>query len=127
MPYKTILTLLSAGPNPLRGLNAAISKAVTWDAHLNVLCVGVDGGPHSFSYAEISPVLLQGSIEEAQKAARALADQAHAELDRQGMRRYTVTPVVSQPGILAGAVRRYARFSDLVVLPKPYGPLHAIL
>ena len=71
MTYKTVLTILSGGPEPLRGLNAAVSKAISWDAHLEVLCVGVDASHHSYSYAEISPVVIQGSVVEAQAAARA--------------------------------------------------------
>ena len=121
MSYKTILTILSGGPNPLSGLNAAISKAISCDAHLEVLCVGVDTTLHSYSYAEISPALMQGSIVEAQLAARALNQEAKAELDRQGMTRCTVTSVVTQAGLLAGHIRRRARFCDLVVMPRPYG------
>ncbi|WP_299694036.1 universal stress protein [uncultured Tateyamaria sp.] len=121
MPYKTILTILSAGPNPLRGLNAAISKAISWDAHLEVLCVGIDAALHSYSYAEISPTLMQGTVVEAQAAARALSQEAKTELNRQGMQRFTITPIVTQAGLLPGVIRRHARFCDLVVTPRPYG------
>ena len=121
MTYKTILTILSGGPEPLRGLNAAISKAISWDAHLEVLCVGIDASHHSYSYAEISPVVIQGSVVEAQAAARALAQEAKAELNRQGLTRCTVTEIASQAGLLPGVIRRHARFSDLVVMPRPYG------
>ncbi|WP_415921944.1 universal stress protein [Tateyamaria sp. SN6-1] len=121
MSYKSILTILSGDPQSLRGLNAAISKAIAWDAHLTVICVAVDSTNHSFAYAEISPTLMQGSLEDAQRAALALAKAATTELARQNMRRCAVEPVVAQTGLLAATLRRYARFADLVVLAKPYG------
>lgn len=122
MSYQTILTVLSGGPAPLRGLNAAIAKAISWDAHLDVLCVGVDTSLHSYSYAEISPALIQGALVEAQSAARALMSEAEAELNRQGLTRSSVTPIVTQANLLPGVIRRHARFCDLVVMPRPYGP-----
>ncbi|MEO0744427.1 MAG: universal stress protein [Pseudomonadota bacterium] len=121
MSYNTILTILSGGPEPLRGLNAAISKAISWDAHLEVICVAVDNALHSYSYAEISPVMLQTTLAEAQETANTLAQEATAELDRQGLIRYGVKSVVTQAGLLPGVIRRHARFSDLVVMPRPYG------
>ena len=122
MTFKTILTILSGGPEPLRGLEAAIATATGLDAHLEVLCVGIDTSLHSYSYAEISPALIEGTVIEAQEAARAIAKDAEALLARHDMRRSGVGLLVTQAGLLPGMIRRHARFSDLVVLPRPYGP-----
>ena len=122
MSYKSILTILSGGPDPMRGLNAAISKAIREDAHLDVLCVSIDTSVQSYSYAEFSPALIQGNLAEAQAAAKALCDDAKAVLEKHDLTRSSVMPVVTQAGLLPGVIRRHARFCDLVVMPRPYGP-----
>lgn len=121
MAYNTILTILAGGPNALRGLDGAIAFAAARDAHLDVVCVGLDAAPVGYSYAEVSPMLLQNAMDDAQEEADALAQSVRERLEQAGMRRTSVSPVVCPSGMLPGAIRRYARFCDLVVMPRPYG------
>lgn len=125
MAYATVLTFLTHGPNPLRMLDAASAVARAHDAHLEVIALGIDRSAQGFSYTEVNAALLEAAIKEARSEAAALRTAAQDKLKNSGLRQ-TVTEDVCSHGFLPSTVRRYARFSDLVVLPQPYGP-HASL
>lgn len=121
MSYSSILTVVTHGEGALRGLDAAMALAAAYDAHLEVLAVGIDRSVQGFAYAEMSASLLEVGLKGAQTEAAELEEGASARLKNAGLRA-GVTPIVSSLGMMAGVIRRHARFSDLVVLPKPYGP-----
>lgn len=120
MTYSSILTILTHGEGALRALDTAIAVAAAHDAHLEVLAVGIDRSIQGFAYAEMSASLLEVGIKGAQEEAADLEKRAKERLRTEGLRT-GVTPIVSSLGMMAGVIRRHARFSDLVVLPKPYG------
>lgn len=120
MTYSSILTVLTDGPDPLRALDAAVALATDYDAHLDVLTVGVDRSVQGFAYTEMSATMLELGVKEAKKEAARLEKAAQSKLALTGLRS-AVTPVVCSSGMLPGAIRRHARFADIVVLPSPYG------
>ena len=120
MSYSSILTVVTHGEDALRGLDAAIAIATAHDAHLEVLAVGIDRSVQGFAYAEMSATLLEVGLKGAQTEAAELEEQVSERLRKTDLRA-AATPVISSLGMMAGVIRRHARFSDLVVLPKPYG------
>lgn len=120
MTYSSILTIVTHGDGALRALDTAIALATAHDAHLEVLAVGIDRSVQGFAYAEMSASLLEVGINGARDEAAELEKQAKERLRKEDLRT-GVTPIVSSLGLMASAIRRHARFSDLVVLPKPYG------
>ena len=120
MAFSTILTIVTHGEDALRGLDSAIELAAAYDAHLEVLAVGIDRSVQGFAYTEMSATVLELGLKSAQTEATELAEAVTARLKSTDLRT-GVTPIVSALGMMTGVIRRHARFADLVVLPKPYG------
>ena len=120
MAFKSILTIIADAEKSARLLDAAVDLARREDAHLDVLCIGVDQTQTGYYYAGATVVLTQ----EAFKMARDdLARTEQAVRDRLAPEdvRWAVDTALAQVGALSGPVGMLARFSDLVVLGKPYG------
>ncbi len=121
MAFKSILTVTTdpAGTGPQ--IDAAIALARREDAHLDVLCIGVDVTQTGYYYAGATAILTQEAYnqakEEAAQAEAAVRNRLAAEDVRWG-----VETAVAQIGALSGPVAMQARYSDIVILPKPYGP-----
>ena len=120
MSHATLFTVIANGPDPLRGLSAIADMAVAQDAHLDLMVVGLDVTVQGFAYAELSPSALQSSFHDAQNEAAALQKSVTDHLQGHAAR-VSVFSVVCPSGMLPTIIRRQARFSDLAVLPRPYG------
>ncbi len=120
MTYKSILTILTEPEGAEALLDACVTVAQRFDAHLDVLCLGVDHTQTGFYYAGASAVIFQETLARAEADAKALEERARTRLDRETIRWATDT-AVAQMGSIATLVAMRARFCDLVVLPKPYG------
>ncbi len=119
MGYKTILTVISTEGQQGQ-MDAAIDMARREDAHLDVFCLGVDHSQTGYYYAGASAYVFQESIDKAMASAEALETAARARLDREDIR-WSVESAVAQVGGLTTLIGMRARFSDLVVLTRPYG------
>lgn len=121
MSFKSISTIISdpalAGPVT----KAAAAVAATHDAHLDVLCLGVDRSRMEYYYAGANAMILQDAITRAGGEATAIETEVKRLLDQTAIRWGTDTRV-TQMADLGRQVAQHARFSDLVVLPRPYGP-----
>lgn len=123
MAYKSILTVLTNPDSAELAITAAARLAQAQDAHLDVLVLGVDRTQVGYSYIGTGAVLMQVSLDRAEADARALEAAAKAALAEQSPDlRFSVEAVVTQLGALTDVVASRARFADLVVLPRPYGP-----
>ncbi|MFD1913333.1 universal stress protein [Halodurantibacterium flavum] len=120
MAYKTLLTVLTREADVAPTLSAAADVAQRMDAHLEVLCLGLDRTQVGFYYAGASAVVFQETLARAQEDAKALDKAARDWLGRQTLR-WGVETAVTQVGALTDIVSLRARFSDLVIQPKPYG------
>ena len=120
MSYKSILTILSDPQAVQSTLDACATVAQRFDAHLEVLCLGIDHTQTGFYYAGASAVIFQETLARAESEAEALAEAVRARLGRETLRWSTDT-AVAQLGSIATLVALRARFCDLVVLPKPSG------
>lgn len=119
MGYKTILTVLT-DENQRKQLDSAVAMTRREDAHLDVFCLGVDHTQTGFYYAGASAYVLQETIDKAVAAAAALEEKVREWLRAEDIR-WGVDSAVAQVGGLSTLVGMRARYSDLVVLGRPYG------
>lgn len=120
MGYKTIQTIITDAKAIEPTLDGAMTVAAHEDAHLEVLAVGVDRTQVGYYYAGAPAVIQQEIVERARAEAQEMEAAVRAYLGRQDVR-WGSDSAVAQIGALGGVVAQRARFSDLVVLPRPYG------
>lgn len=121
MAYKSILTFLAGDQEMAATLPPAIAFSVAREAHLGVCTLGVDMTPAGGFYMGASPIMLQETLERAQSEAEALQARARAMLEGNPLR-WGAESAVVQFGSLPSLVGLRARFSDLVIQTRPYGP-----
>ena len=120
MGYKTLLTIVTDVAAAGKTLDAAVALAARHDAHLDILSIGIDRTQVGYYYAGASAVILQDTIERAQADADAVDEAVKTYMNRQDVR-WASEAAVAQLGGLGNLVALRARFSDLIVLPRPYG------
>lgn len=125
MSYKSLFTVLTdktlAGP----ALDQAIELARKYDAHLDVLCLGVDRTQTGYYYAGANAIIMQESITRAEVEAKELEAFAREKLGNADIR-WGTEDGVAQLADIGRHIAARARFSDLVIMPKPYGKDHGI-
>lgn len=121
MAYKSLMMVLT-GPQSLDAtLAAGIELARREDAHLEVLSLGIDRTQAGYYYAGAAIVLQQEMMDRAEEEARALDARVQDRLGKEDIR-WSSEAAVAQLGALNGLIAVRARFNDLVILPKPFGP-----
>ena len=78
MSYKSITTILHDPKARADALDFAIHAARHWDAHLHVVCAGVDSTDSGFYYAGAQAIAVQENLEQAQILAAQLEATARA-------------------------------------------------
>lgn len=120
MSFRSIAACMTESGRYEDALRAAAALAESSGAHLSVLCFGIDRTNPGTYYAGAEAVVLQTNIESARKEAAAAERTANGLLgDR--LIAWDAQAIAAQYGTLAPAVGDRTQFSDLVVLPKPYG------
>ena len=66
MAYKTILTVVTDTDLKSSALDAAITLARREDAHLEIVCLGVDRTQTGYYYVGASAVIMQETLQKAQ-------------------------------------------------------------
>ncbi|MDB5658136.1 MAG: universal stress protein [Cypionkella sp.] len=120
MAYKSLLTVVTDPATVTHTLAAAIALARREDAHLDVLCVGVDNSQVGYYYPGSVAVILQDEIERAEQDAATLADLVNTHLINEGLR-WSSETAIAYLGAVSDLIAGRARYADLVILPKPYG------
>ncbi len=120
MAYKTLTTIIAADTGLNEVVDAAVSFARLHDAHLDVCCLGVDNTQAAGFYAGAPAMIYQEALDQARAVAEKLETQVRARLSGADIRWGTDSAVLTLGG-LASYVGLRARFSDLVILPRPYG------
>ena len=119
MDYKIIATILTDTDQATEGLDAAIALAGRMDAHLDIYVVTVSHTENHNYYMGTEALLVaeqtRDAMEQRGKLEIWLKDRMQGELLRWSMQSATV-----QGPELTGFLARKLRFSDLVVLPRPY-------
>lgn len=120
MAYKTILTIITDADLATSAIESAITLCDREDAHLEVLCLGVDRTQTGYYYAGTNAMIQQETLERAQKDATDIETAVKHRLAPEGIK-WSCEAAVAQIAGLSHLVAQRARFSDLVVMPKPYG------
>ena len=120
MSFKTLMAVVTAESHLNDTIQQAAGLAGKLDAHLDVTVLGVDRTQTGYYYAGMNVAVMQETINHAREDAIALAKLAEEQLKSQGIL-YRVSNAVCQLADVARFVASHARFSDLAVLPRPYG------
>lgn len=123
MSYKSFLTVLTDTRIAAAPLAQMIALAETHDGHADALCLGVDRTQTGYYYAGANAMILQETLTRAQSEAADILGYANSVLEKSDVR-WSAEDGVAQIADLGRHVALRARFSDLVVLPKPYGNDH---
>jgi nucleotide-binding universal stress UspA family protein len=122
MAYKSLLTVATSPEGLLTTISAAAQIAVRMDAHLDGLALGVDRTQIGYSYVGAGAVVIAAAMDRAEEEAREAEKALNAAIGAQEPAlRTSVESVVTQLGALTDVVAARARYSDLVILPLPYG------
>ncbi|MDB6176541.1 universal stress protein [Paracoccus sp. Z330] len=119
MAYKTILTVLTA-PEQIPQLDAAAIMATREDAHLDVMCIGIDHSHAGYYFPGATPYAYQDVIDQAIVRAKRLEEVVRTHLAPSTDLRWAAESAVAQIGSISSLVGMRARFSDLTVLGRPY-------
>jgi len=120
MTYNSLFSVVTDETFVEETMAQAMAMASAHDAHLDVLCLGVDRSQTGYYYAGASAMVLQETISRAHDESEALEAQVKKLLAGSDIRWASETGV-AQLADLGRHVAARARFSDLVVLPRPYG------
>ncbi|MEQ9695292.1 universal stress protein [Shimia sp. SDUM112013] len=120
MAYRSMLSVLTDPKLVDPTLAQGIALAQEMDAHYDALCLGVDRSQTGYYYAGANAMILQETLNRAQQESEALEKSATDLLRASGVR-WGTEAGVAQIADLGRHVAQRARFSDLVILPQPYG------
>ena len=123
MAYKSLLSVLTDSKIAGAALRQLIALARTQDGHAEALCLGVDRTQTGYYYAGANAMVLQESLTHAHEEAAEVLQLASKMLEDSGVR-WSADEGIAQIADLGRHVAYRARFSDLVVLPRPYGDGH---
>lgn len=116
MGYKTILTIVREGEGAAAQIAATATLADRFDAHVDILCLGIDTVQVGYYFAGADAVVQQASVALARETAEEIEGVVAAEAKKAGIR-WSAQICVAQFGALGTVVADAARFADLVVLP----------
>lgn len=120
MAYRSITTVITDAEVSASALRAAMTLAEREDAHLDVICLGLDRTQPGFYYAGATAVVMQDTLQQAREDALEL--ESHARQTLKGVPfNWSATGLSAQMIGLNSLIAHRTRFSDLVVLPRPYG------
>ena len=120
MAFRTITTIMTDPHTNAASMATAMELARRETAHLDVLCLGIDRTQPGFYYAGANAMVVQDNLTQAREDSARLEQLATEKLEA-AVFSWAVTAVSAQMVALNGLVAHRTRFSDLVVLPRPYG------
>ncbi|GAA3862357.1 universal stress protein [Celeribacter arenosi] len=120
MPFKTITTIVCDLQADRHALDAAVGLARRENGHLDVICLGLDRTQPGFYYAGTNAMALQDNLQQAQADSLKIEEAVNAHLAGTEIQ-WVANPLTAQMAGLTPQLSHYLRFSDVVVLPRPYG------
>ncbi len=123
MSYKSLLTVMTETTLAKPALAQLTALAASQEGHAEALCLGVDRSQTGYYYAGANALILQETLSRANAEADEILAFAQDYLGKSGVR-WSAESGVAQIADIGRHVAHRARFSDLVVLPRPYGEGH---
>ncbi len=120
MALRTITTVLTDMDTNAASMQTAIELARRNDAHLDVLCLGLDRTQPGFYYAGANAMVVQDNITQAREESVKIEQQVRKRLEGLNFN-WSTTAMSAQMVAVSGLIAHHTRFADLVVLPRPYG------
>ncbi len=121
MSYRTLATIITDLEAEASTLDAALAMAEATDAHLEVLCIGIDRTQPAAYFTGTDAFPIQDTLIEARAEAGRLEAAVRERLSRSGARTDLAAAAVPVGG-LGAIVAEATQFADLTILPQPYGP-----
>lgn len=118
--FRTLSFIVTDASRDGPALAAAAAIALREEAHLDVFCLGIEPVPLEAISIDAPPVTMEWGLAEAAERAEALASWVRSTLPAE-LRASAEALTVPALG-LSSTVARLTRFSDLVVMRRPYGP-----
>jgi len=120
MAYRTLTTLLHSEAQDTATLDAAIDLTRRLGAHLTVVLAGVNTVDPGLYYGGINTAMISSALNDADEATRNLSTALAKRMAAEDIPWDDASVVASTAGIGQALVER-SRYSDLTVLPRPYG------
>lgn len=120
MAYKTLFTAVTDPAAAAAPMAMAKALCRAWDAHLDVLTMGIDRTQTGYYYAGANAMVLQETLQRAQREATDLETEIRAEFKAEDVL-WNVETAVAAIADLGRHVAGRARFADLAVMAQPYG------
>lgn len=125
MTYNCLFTALTDPKLVDETLDHALAMAEAYDAHLEILCLGVDRSQTGYYYAGASALMLEQTLSQAATHSEEIEAAARAKMKGATIL-WSLNSGVAQLADLGRHVAFHARFCDLAVLPQPYGKHHGV-
>ena len=119
MPYKSIVSFVHDHATDMPAVLTAAGLADEVQAHLSVVCLGIDRTNPGAYYGGANAIALQQSLELAEAEARQNEETVAKSLGVWSLPWETI-PITAQVGALTPVISDRAQLADLIVLPKPY-------
>ena len=120
MTYGSILTYIDNATSPELCLDAAIGVTRKMNAHLSVLAFGYEPNVPSYAFGDPGVGVTAELYAMARSDVGRNMEMAKAALQQSGVLGDAI-PALCLTGTLAREIGGHAQYSDLVVLPQPYG------
>ncbi len=120
MAFKTISTVVTDMELHRAVVDAAADVAERDDGHLDVYCLGIDHTQPGFYYAGAGAMAMQSTLAEAEERALVLEAAVKEHLSKRDIS-WSANALAAQSVGIGPFLSQFMRFSDLVVLGRPYG------
>ncbi|MFK7744449.1 MAG: universal stress protein [Roseobacter sp.] len=119
MAYKTIFTALTQFDETATSLDLAIDYTQSFDANLEVLCLGLDRTQSTYYELGSNSVIMHAAIEEAHQNAKDIYQGIKAKLTGMNLQWDIINSVVTTTSV-GRAIATQARFADLAIVGLPF-------
>ncbi|MEP2470671.1 MAG: universal stress protein, partial [Paracoccaceae bacterium] len=119
MAFKTLFTAMTSFEPDAPALTHAAALAKDLDAHLDVMCLGLDRSRSNYYEVGANAFLVQSALKEAHEKAETVRHDVDARLAQAAVRWSSVS-VVAGPADATRPMAQAARFADLCVSSTPY-------
>lgn len=120
MAYKSIITAWDGSDSAGNLLSYSVDLARQQQAHLEVLCLGIDRSMPGYYHSAVSPVLLEEGLQNAQRLAREREAEVERRLADEDVP-FSIRPTIVQWSGLGQTLATEACFSDIFTSTRPYG------